>query len=106
MLRILLATLGDAASIPGMANLQIKNVPEPLHEELRRRAAQSHQTVRDYVLQLIVADQQRQTTADWLRTLERHPPSGVSSAEIQIELDRGRREREDHLVQRHLDLRR
>lgn len=87
-----------------MANLQIKNVPEPLHEELRRRAAQSHQTVRDYVLQLIVADQQRQTTADWLERVRQREPSGVSSKEIQIEIDRGRREREEHLMRRYQDL--
>ncbi len=89
-----------------MANLQIKNVPELLHEELRRRAAQSHQTVRDYVLQLIVADQQRQTTADWLERVRQREPSTLSSAEIQVEVDRGRREREEHLVRRHDDLRR
>lgn len=89
-----------------MANLQIKNVPEPLHEELRRRAAQSHQTVRDYVLQLIVADQQRATTSDWLESLQRHEPSPVSSAEIQAEVSRARREREEYLMERQEDLHR
>lgn len=33
-----------------MGNLQVKNVPTELHEELRRRAAESGSTVRDYVL--------------------------------------------------------
>ena len=84
-----------------MANLQIKNVPEPLHEELRRRAAQTQQTVRDYVLQLIVADQRRQTTADWLERISRREPSGVSSEDIRVEIDRGRREHDEKLMRRY-----
>lgn len=40
-----------------MPNLQIKNVPEDVHAELRRRAELEGTTVRDYVLGMIRRDQ-------------------------------------------------
>jgi antitoxin FitA len=49
-----------------MANLQIKNVPEGLHEELRRRAAREGRSVRDYLLDLIREDQRTPTMREWL----------------------------------------
>ena len=49
-----------------MANLQVKDLPDPLHEELRRRARLEGITVRTYVLRLIEADQQVPARADWL----------------------------------------
>jgi antitoxin FitA len=49
-----------------MANLQIKNVPEELHDELRRRAAREGRTVRDYLLDLIREDQRVPTMREWV----------------------------------------
>lgn len=39
-----------------MGNLQVKNVPDELHTELRRRAELAGMTVRDYVLRVIRRD--------------------------------------------------
>ncbi len=39
-----------------MSNIQIKDVPDEVHEELRRRAAAARRTIRDYVLDLIERD--------------------------------------------------
>jgi plasmid stability protein len=57
-----------------VANLQIKGLPDDLHEELRRRAAQAGMTVRDYVLQLIRRDQSLPAMRDWLDALRAHEP--------------------------------
>ena len=82
-----------------MATLQIKNLPEPVHAELRRRATQSRTTVRDYVLRLIEADQSLPSRVDWLAELgrdERVLFGGSASdlihegrAERDAEIDRG-----------------
>lgn len=39
-----------------MANLQVKNVPEPLHRKLRLYARRSGRTVRDVVLGAVVRE--------------------------------------------------
>lgn len=56
-----------------MANLQIKDLPDDLHEELRRRARQHGTTMRDYVLRLIVADQELPSREDWLARVRARP---------------------------------
>lgn len=61
-----------------VANLQIKDLPDPLHEELRRRAAAEGITVRSYVLRLIEADQQVPTRSEWLDRVRRRRPVDVS----------------------------
>jgi hypothetical protein len=45
-----------------------------VHAELRRRAEQARQSVRDYVLALIERDQRTMTMADWLDELAGDPP--------------------------------
>jgi plasmid stability protein len=60
-----------------MANLQIKNVPEEMHEELRRRAKARRMSVRDYVLDLIEADQVLPTMQEWLAELAHIRPAGL-----------------------------
>lgn len=57
-----------------MANLQVKDVPEPMHEELRRRARQRGMSVRDYVLGLLRRDQAIPTSAEWSARLEHLRP--------------------------------
>ncbi len=65
-----------------ISNLQIKNLPEGLHAELRRRAGRSGLTVRDYVLRLIEADQRLPSTEDWLDELRAHPPVTISADDV------------------------
>ncbi len=57
-----------------MSNLQIKNVPSDVHEELRRRATLRRMTVRDYLLDLIARDQALPAMDDWLDAIEAGPP--------------------------------
>lgn len=56
-----------------MANLQIKDLPDDVHDELRRRARQHGSTMRDYVLRLILDDQARPSRDDWLARLRARP---------------------------------
>ena len=49
-----------------MGIIQMKNVPDDLHDELRRRARRSGMSVRDYVIALIARDQRRPTLDEWL----------------------------------------
>jgi antitoxin FitA len=78
-----------------MANLQIKNVPEELHEELRRRAEAEGVTLRDYVLRLLVRDQLVPTTEEWLAEVDALEPMPVQRPlHEQLAGDRTDRERE------------
>jgi len=43
-----------------MANLQVKNVPEPLHRKLRAYAARRGRTVRDVVLEAVTREIDRE----------------------------------------------
>lgn len=83
-----------------VSTLQIKHIPEPVHAELRRRATQAHQSVRDYVLALIERDQLRPTMADWLEAVAQDPPAELreSSAEV---IGAARRERDGELLAPH-----
>ena len=57
-----------------MANLQIKDLPDDLHDELRRRAKLAGTTVRAYVQQLIEADQALPPRGEWMRRIHRRRP--------------------------------
>jgi hypothetical protein len=57
-----------------MSNIQLKNVPEHVHAELRRRATLRGTTIRDYVLDLIERDQARAAAEDWLDEVRKLPP--------------------------------
>lgn len=60
-----------------MSNLQIKGIPEDLHEELRRRAAQAGSSLRDYVLELIRRDLAGPSKEDWLLSLRELTPADL-----------------------------
>ena len=74
-----------------MANLQVKDVPPEVHDELRRRARTRGVSVRDYVLALLRRDQAVPAKEDWAAALERLPPLLV--AEPVTELLRAARDR-------------
>lgn len=46
--------------------IQVKNVPEDLHEELRRRAFAEGKTVGEVILEAIRRDLRRQSMREWL----------------------------------------
>jgi hypothetical protein len=81
-----------------MANLQVKNVPPELYDELRRRATAQHVTIRDYVLALLRQDQQLLTMDEWLDEVAKLPPvPGVAPGEGARLIREGRRERNREL---------
>lgn len=51
-----------------MANLQVKNVPEDVHQQLKRRAKRLGRTVRDLVLEAVRREADREK---FLRRLHR-----------------------------------
>ncbi len=71
-------------------NIQVKNVPAPLHERLRRRARLQNRTISDLVLASIERELARQ---EWLDRLRTRPEVdlGVSAASL-IEQDRNLRD--------------
>ncbi len=80
-----------------MANLQIKNLPEDMHEELRKRAEERRMSMRDYVLELIERDQRLPTVNQWLDEIERDEPGGAGVDVVELIRD-GREERLAHLM--------
>jgi len=56
-----------------MANLQIKDLPDDVHDELRRRARLAGGSMRDYVLQLLLADQATPSRDEWLARIRARP---------------------------------
>lgn len=76
-----------------MATLQVKDVPEDLHRELRRRADLEGLSIRDYLLRLIRNDQQRPLATEWLARLRRLEPLdfGAPAADL-VQADRATRD--------------
>ena len=56
-----------------MKMIQVRNVPDDLHRELKARAARRGVTVTDYVLQLIETDLARPTLEEALDRIARLP---------------------------------
>jgi post-segregation antitoxin (ccd killing protein) len=76
-----------------MAALQVKNVPDDLHEELREVAAQRGCTISDLVLTAIRKELRRPRMAAWLDTVSAMPRVDVTNKEILDAIDDGRRGR-------------
>ena len=53
-----------------MSNLQVKNVPEALHDRLRERAAEEGCSLSDFVLRSVERELSR---GEWLRRLRQRP---------------------------------
>ena len=64
-----------------MANLQVKNVPEALHERLRRQARENNCTMSAFVLTAIERELMR---CEWREHLRRQPTTdlGVEAAAL------------------------
>lgn len=60
-----------------MANLQIKGLPDEVHEELRRRARMEGVTVRSYVERLIAADQALPPRSEWFARIRSRRPIDI-----------------------------
>lgn len=79
-----------------MANLQIKDLPEDMHEELRRRARFEGISVRDYVLRMIRNDQEYPSRAEWAEEMRNREPLPLGS-DIAAQVRADREERSAHL---------
>ncbi len=53
-----------------MPTIQVKNVPEDTHRVLRRRAADAHQSLQEYLLARLIAHASRPTLAEVLDRIE------------------------------------
>ena len=63
-----------------MSNLQVKNLPDDLHQKLRDRARAKHTTVSALVTKFIEDGLSQLTTDEWLaevRRLPRHDPIDI-----------------------------
>ena len=75
-----------------MANLQVRNVPDDLHERLRRQARENNCSMSAVVLRAVERELER---LEWRGRLAQHPTTdlGVDAATIIAE-ERARRDRE------------
>ena len=74
-----------------MSAIQVKDVPEELHEQLRVRAQAAGCTLGEYVLRLVQVDLQRPVHLAWLAELAARPTRKIDSRIIREELDEVRR---------------
>jgi len=75
-----------------MANLQVKNVPETLHRKIRGFASRRGRTVRDFVLDAVTREIEREEFR--ARLLKRTPVDLGRPAAWTLEEVRGERQRE------------
>jgi antitoxin FitA len=75
--------------------IQVKNLPEPLHAELRRRAAEEGMTLAEYVLDVLRRDLALPGQRQWLERVGSREP--VPTAGVLDALDATRAEREAEL---------
>ena len=71
-----------------MAAIQVKNVPDDLHEALRARAKAEGKTVGEVILEAIRRDLRKQEMRDWLARIEAHRPDPPLSREQVMEIMR------------------
>ena len=65
-----------------MANIQVKNVPDSLHERLRRHAREERTTLSAVVLSAVERELKR---AEWRRRVAQRPRTSISAAEFLAE---------------------
>ena len=85
----------EACYIPDMPAIQVKNVPQELHDQLREIAELQKCTIGDVILEAIKQEINRQKHTQWLDEVFAHP-SGLKSTpeERQAFIDELRAERD------------
>ncbi|MGH3755299.1 MAG: FitA-like ribbon-helix-helix domain-containing protein [Pseudonocardiaceae bacterium] len=79
-----------------MGAIQVKNVPEDLHEALRRRAAREGMDLQSYLLQVIRRELSLPSETEWRDELRAQPTAIGLPAAAEM-LRAGRADRERHL---------
>lgn len=76
-----------------MPSVQIKNVPEETHRVLRRRAAEAHQSLQEYLRSWLIDEASRPTAREVLERVEDHSGGAVSFSDAvkAVRADRDRR---------------
>jgi hypothetical protein len=76
-----------------MPSMQIKDVPEEVHAVWRRRAAEAHQSLQEYLLKHVTDEASRPTLAESFARIEAHEGGEVSLARATelVREDRDRR---------------
>ena len=77
-----------------MANLQIKNVPNVLHQRLRHYAQQHKRTISDVALAALEREMARQ---EWHERLAQRPATDLGTSAASL-LEQERQERENELA--------
>jgi plasmid stability protein len=67
-----------------MSMIQIRNVPDELHRDLKARAARSGMTLSDYLLAELRALAVRPTMQEWLARSETWQPVEVESSPAEV----------------------
>ncbi|HEY7605241.1 MAG TPA: hypothetical protein VID07_00530 [Actinomycetes bacterium] len=80
-----------------MGAIQVKDVPEELHEALRRRAVQEGMTMADYVLDLIRRDLGVPSRREWFERLATREPVNLPPGAAAAHVRAARAEREAQL---------
>lgn len=83
-----------------MGNLQIKDIPADLHEEVRRRAGVRSMTIRDYVLALLRADVSVPLREEWLAEVGAAEPADLTNLDVAELVRSGRDERGGEILRR------
>ena len=85
----------EACYIPDMPAIQVKNVPQELHDQLREIAERQKCTIGDVILEAIKQEINRQKHTQWLEEVFAHP-TGLKSTpeERQAFIDELRAERD------------
>ena len=85
----------EACYIPDMPAIQVKNVPQELHDQLREIAELQKCTLGDVILEAIKQEINRQKHTQWLEEVFAHP-TGLKSTpeERQAFIDELRAERD------------
>ena len=81
-----------------MGAIQVKDVPEELHEALRRRAIAEGMSLADYVLDLIRRDLGLPSRREWFERLATREPVNLRPGEAAEALHAARAEREAQLA--------
>jgi antitoxin FitA len=77
-----------------MGAIQVKDVPEELHQALRRRAIEEGMSLADYVLDLIRRDLGLPSRREWFERLATREPVNIPPGVIAEEIRAARAERE------------
>ena len=77
-----------------MANLQVKNVPDALHQQLRRYAQKHHRTISDIALEALEREMAR---SEWHEKHSCRPTTDLGDSAASL-LEQERQQREKDLV--------